>query len=254
MGVNHKIITTKDFLIKRGMNLAANCAWCNNGTEDMDHLFWKCSLATTAWSILSSWLGIKYISLPNDKFEINHILSLRKEYEGWGIHWTIFIAATVWSIWSSRNLCIFQNKKRSTGEIEFMIKSSAYCWMKAKGWFQEASLGLDNIWSHSLLTYIKIQAVNRRDSLLQILFSKFDLVAFSDGAWSSSCKGISKGGLGGLLYNKKKEIILIISGPSTVDSACHAEINACNMLMNKISKSSFKNANIVICTDSRWVV
>lgn len=106
-----------------------------------------------------------------------------------------------------------------------MLNSTTYRWIKTKGWIRKALLGLDNIWFHSPINFLKIHNVNRKDGLLKILFHKYDLVGFFDGSWKKLMQGGTIEGIGGLLYNKEKEkeMIYLFSGPAKADSVFQVE-------------------------------
>lgn len=94
--ITHKVVPTKSFLAHRGMNLDLKCLWCDLEVEDLDHLFWRCNLESTLWSIISSWLGIRYIIMPNNRFDINYLMKLWKSQDSGSRYWRTFVSVTLW--------------------------------------------------------------------------------------------------------------------------------------------------------------
>lgn len=117
-------------------------------------------------------------------------------------YWKIFVSAALWTIWIVKNGCTFQNERKNSSELEFMLKHAAYRWIKSQGWIQKVTIGLENIWLHSPINFLKIQSINRKDELLKILYHNYDLIGFTDGSWSNLVHGGKKGGIGGVLCNK----------------------------------------------------
>lgn len=48
----HNALPTLSFLKCRGLVIDTTCKWCQTQTEDMNHLFWSCTLAKSCWEIL----------------------------------------------------------------------------------------------------------------------------------------------------------------------------------------------------------
>lgn len=249
--ISLKILPTKIFLISRSMNLDPVCHWCGLHQEDLSHLFWNCSLATTAWERLSLWLNIGPINLASNDFDLHSLFSNRlgKEYSK---YWNIFVAATLWLIWKARNECTFQNVRISISKFDLLLKITTHKWLRCKEGGSMSFNGLENIWSHNPLGYIKIQSLNSRDSLMGILMSKYDLVGFCDGSWSKDMQGIQKSGIGGIVFKQNKPVF-IFSGPTTARSPLESEFQACLFLIGELRASNRSDSNIAICTDCFWL-
>lgn len=84
--------------------------------------------------------------------------------------------------------------------MDFYLSHLVFNWLSRRGWIGNLTLGLEHIWNHNLLMFIKIQNSNRKD-LLDLLLFKYDLVAFSDGAWLKSNNNVCMAGMGGIICN-----------------------------------------------------
>lgn len=112
--ISHRIIATKYFVNRRGVNLDTRCWWCSSIEEDIDHLFWGCPLASTFWSILTSWLSIRFISMPCNKFNLYSIFTFRKGEDANKRYWQIFVSSNLWSIKIVRNCFTLQNERKNS--------------------------------------------------------------------------------------------------------------------------------------------
>lgn len=222
-------------------------AWCGLYQEDQNHLFW----ASTTWNFLCSWLSIGQIKLPNDSFDLFSMFSFNLDKD-LAKHWRTFAASSLWTIWRTRNECNFQNTRASTCNVELLLKSTAHKWIKLSEGNSISYNGLDNIWDLNPLGYIKLHILKSRDILMSMLESMYDLVGFTDGAWSHNVKGLPKAGIGGIVY-KNKKVVFFFSGPISSNSPLETESLACQFLIKEIFNSNFKKDNVAICTDSFWL-
>lgn len=162
------------------------------------------------------------------------------------------MSATFWTIWIVRNGCAFRSERKIVKKMEFLLKSTFYKWMRTKGWIQSSSLGLDNIWFHYPLSFLKIQTINIKDNLMKLLLNKYDLVGFVDGSWSNLSNNLAKAGIGGVVFSKMHSIIFLFSRPCSTISPFEAELKSRDFLIHELKRSVHKGVNIIICTNSTW--
>ncbi|XP_074304701.1 uncharacterized protein LOC141639489 [Silene latifolia] len=102
----HNRLATVDHLISRGLPMVNRCSLCQRQSESTAHLFFACSYSTEVLLAIKQWVGIN-----TSKTSLLQLLSWtnkRKHKRHWRIQWVQYsIAATVYSIWSERNLRIF---------------------------------------------------------------------------------------------------------------------------------------------------
>lgn len=149
--------------------------------------------------------------MPNDRLNLPFLMNLWKGNGKVIDFWRSFVSAALWTIWLTKIGSTFQNERKNSREMNFLLKSTTYKLMKAKVWITKASLGLDTIWIHSPFHFLKLQDINQKDSLLELFFYKFSLIGFSDGSWYKHEPQSYSAGIGGLLYNNKMEIIFTLA-------------------------------------------
>lgn len=251
--INHRIIPTKFFLSRRGLNLnSLACSWCNHIPEHIEHLFWECPLATTLWAILFQWTGINSFRMPNDIFCLNHLF-MQKQGDSLNKFWPIFVSSILWTIWRVRNNCTFNSKRVNSDNMSFMLKATVYKWIRSRGWAPALMDGYENLWINNPFGFLKLQVLNKRISLMTLLHQSFDLIGFSDGAWYKDNQGVTFAGIGGIIFGKNNQKLFILSGPSQAISPLEVEKQACFCLIDEVSKSKFAGAKMVICSDSYWL-
>lgn len=108
--IQRGILHTRRFLNSRISNIPPLCVWCEKADESIDHIFWDCILAKEAWEFTGNWWSNK------NKLSRMRTFSPEKLLKGTsnGIHakyWQMSVAATIWSIWLSRNEFLFERKR-----------------------------------------------------------------------------------------------------------------------------------------------
>ena len=118
-------ILTKDNLSKKGWKGAKHCEFCDS-IENVDHLFFSCSLSRFLWSIVGCSLGnqrspVSFLDLcqnwlPNYTGKDRVVVMLG-------------VAALIWSIWKTRNKSCFQGvKPNDPTDIIMSVCSLLYSW------------------------------------------------------------------------------------------------------------------------------
>lgn len=117
------------FLAKCLPSRNTKCVWCDSEEETVEHLLGKCQLTEWAWDFISSWWNIPRHKLPGGTPTITGLLYLiRSNYTG--KLWKIVIAATLWSIWLSRNETLFGNTRVNKKSLEYIILTRVNKWEK----------------------------------------------------------------------------------------------------------------------------
>lgn len=151
--------------------------WCNQVSENIDHIFCTCTLAKQAWFILFKWLEIKPISFSTPSIEdcLKHFFadtpkSIRR----------IYVATLLRTIWLSSNENVFNSKKIPAQSMDVLLKQRAYAWCR------DAKLVPSNqegIWNLNPNQAFKMQQRWSKDQLFKFCFASSDLVGYPDATW-----------------------------------------------------------------------
>lgn len=68
-----------------------------------------------------------------------------------------------------------------------------------------------------------MHAVKKKDNLMMLMLAANDFITFVDGSWSIDSKGYISASMGGIIFNKSKQIVFIFSGPTSANNAFEAE-------------------------------
>lgn len=102
-------------------------SWCKLNVKDGDNILWGCNKAFNTWkSVILCWsLDCRQVQKLEPPFwnaykifNSNKINSI----------WKITVCAILWTLWLSRNECLFHQKKDSTGTLEELIKYRSFQW------------------------------------------------------------------------------------------------------------------------------
>ena len=126
-------LNTKELLMRKGLRTPDDtlCCFCSTHTETSDHLLVCCQISWHIWSIIAADLGIRLEAQQ----------SLRQLYEWWMARYTpnkikkkliiISFFAVTWSLWTKRNMMIFQNQEFDQATLYHTIKWRIAIWSKA---------------------------------------------------------------------------------------------------------------------------
>ncbi|GJU41838.1 RNA-directed DNA polymerase, eukaryota, reverse transcriptase zinc-binding domain protein [Tanacetum coccineum] len=113
-------------LKKWGNQTVNRCCLCLNDSEDLKHLFFKCSYAKKVWGMVLSMTDI-----DNIKYEWEEIIHLLiNAGNGNNINSVcrrLMLGASVYNIWNERNRRIFQDKKLNEEDIVKRITEVVKC-------------------------------------------------------------------------------------------------------------------------------
>jgi len=125
-------LNTREMLVKKNVipPEANQCSFCLNHPETIDHVLLSCPFSWGVWSSIAEDLGLRLI---------NHHC-LRQFYDWWmsrrfpntlrkRLHILVFFA-TAWSLWSKRNLVIFQDHDYDQSTLCHTIQWRVALWTK----------------------------------------------------------------------------------------------------------------------------
>ncbi|XP_022032637.1 uncharacterized protein LOC110933739 [Helianthus annuus] len=130
-------IPTRQALVRRNIILeSAECVFCGDPTESVDHIFTGCELSDYIWNRLCAWIGIPNVFA----FSFSDILNLHDnvpaEKKAKKIIFGLVIV-TCWCVWKARNAKIFSGINASKEEIFGEVKSLSFFWLKNRSRFSE---------------------------------------------------------------------------------------------------------------------
>lgn len=225
----------------------SHCEWCKQMEETQDHMFWYCPWVKKVWLEIFKWWGLEN---KCHGFLISNIWSWQSVFgrSVLKVCWNISIAATLWSLWLTRNQIIFEKKSTNLEDLIYLIKFRVLKWSAAAGLCDDS---LSPAWLLSPECTIRLKY---RANLNCLLHGDFDLFCFADGAFFSNPDGSANAGVGGFIKNKDGEVLYIFSGPSEVNCPLRAEIEAITFLINLVAASQFRGSKIKLYTDCKPVI
>ncbi|XP_019244438.1 PREDICTED: uncharacterized protein LOC109224307 [Nicotiana attenuata] len=113
----HHRLATVDRIQKWGVKVQTDCVLCNTGAEEtLQHLFFQCSYSAYIWNSILQWLGEKR-KISNWEEETEWISRKTGNNRPRAQILQFLYAATVYHLWSERNIRRFQDKKREGRQI-----------------------------------------------------------------------------------------------------------------------------------------
>ncbi|XVF66499.1 hypothetical protein PTKIN_Ptkin10aG0041000 [Pterospermum kingtungense] len=113
-----------------GNGLDVHCVLCGRATESISHLFFVCPVS---WGVWSHWCwnwGIQWVSSSDPWQFFEHWLQLLPPNRCDKL-WKMSFGAIVWSIWLTRNDCIFQGKTVGFEQLLDTIQVRLIFWARA---------------------------------------------------------------------------------------------------------------------------
>lgn len=229
-------------------SLNSTCVWCGSLEETVEHLFWDCQLAKRAWDFISSWWNIPKALFPGEPNTLARLVSFINTTLVNKV-WRIVIAATLWSIWLSRNETAFANTRISRRSLEFLITTRVNKWAKTS---LLIPFTMDLNWSVNPQGTIALYHYKSSHQYWQYKLENFDFVCDVDESWGLNSLGEFSGGIGGRMRNKAKDQIYVFAGPVKVRNSFEAEIEAIIHMVRSILHNGLelKCKSFAICADS----
>ncbi len=118
----HEIIPVQQVLCHRNITKNARCPLCNYTFESVQHLFYYCRFVRPLYSIVFSWISdiAETTITPSLESVIYHNLPDNLRYLPKG-HDLYILADCKFSIWVSRNLKKYENRKVNSSYIIMFI-------------------------------------------------------------------------------------------------------------------------------------
>lgn len=161
------------------------------------------------------------------------------------------MAATLWTIWLSRNELAFSGNKITRATVEHLIFTRVSEWGKATC---TLPFGSEPLWKINPHGIIAVHFDKLQRDFWKFKFIAFELVCLVDGAWGRNIFNNWGGGIGGSIYNNKGTVIYSFSGPCSANSILEAEIKAILHVAKVLDKEEFKSFRVSISSDSREAI
>lgn len=218
-----------------------NCSVCLHDTEDDQHIFRFCPLATEAWE--GNGLHIKsyhHPSMPLASWLVFWLEKYIKEDGFHGLRLPLFIG-TLWAVWKTRNNQVFR-QVRATLEVFNVYLTEG---MHDHTLF--TANGVPTITTHTAPNFTNPPGFIATD-LGQVNSNVFDLIIQIDGSWDKST------GQGGVAWVATQHMNPIQSNGKFIyaSTAIQTEAMACLEALRGVLASAF--TRIMIVTDSEILV
>lgn len=100
-------ILTRAYRARWAPESNCSCALCGLGVENIDHLFFECSIASIIWSH-QGLTGV--VTSDGDSYWASLRQLAMQRGGGWQRIWAVSMATT-WAIWLQRNRTIFEGER-----------------------------------------------------------------------------------------------------------------------------------------------
>jgi len=127
-------LNTREMLVRKGiLNSEDNkCSFCQSNPETLDHLLLSCAVSRNVWNNIAADIGVR---LEEEQ------QCFRRFYEWWMTRYhpnklrkklcILSFFATTWSLWTKRNMIVFQNEDFEHQTLCHIIKWRIALWSKA---------------------------------------------------------------------------------------------------------------------------
>lgn len=120
--ISHDRLSTRDFLIKRKVDVPTTCLFCDEN-ESIARLFLHCSFVKTVWSEISNKLHW-FFSMPADTSAVLQAQNLLQHNKASNVVWNMIPAAILWNIWKEHNGRVFPDTSHNARAV---AKKVVYC-------------------------------------------------------------------------------------------------------------------------------
>ncbi|KAK4721623.1 hypothetical protein R3W88_011856 [Solanum pinnatisectum] len=111
-------LATVERLLKVGINVTPECAFCGLHMETFTHLFFECRITTNIWRRVLQWLGHNKQPMRWED-EVHWMSQIAKKKGGTAEITSCAFAMVIYKLWQARNNARFQRK---TFQPELLIK------------------------------------------------------------------------------------------------------------------------------------
>lgn len=107
--------------------VGCSCVFCFREDEDLEHLFFKCSLSVRFWRLVDEWASISQGNFSGrwENF-LQHLISIQHKKRK-KIRHMIWIAV-VWVLWTTRNTIIFRGGVPNVNVMVNQLKHLTWGW------------------------------------------------------------------------------------------------------------------------------
>ncbi|XP_075080665.1 uncharacterized protein LOC142166137 [Nicotiana tabacum] len=119
-------LSTRDMLITWGILANPSCSLCEGGTEDHDHLFFRCTYSAAVRRKLLYWIGVKR-DVAGWNEEVKWAIKLAAGKQPSATIYRILLTCTVYHIWQERNWRTFRRQQRRSEELVKTIIQEVHC-------------------------------------------------------------------------------------------------------------------------------
>lgn len=244
--IQWKVLPTNYFLANRIHNgtVSPICKWCLVLEETLDHLFFKCELASWCWDFLKIWWDWHY-QLPSS-FSVKALLTSNPKNVSKHI-WSVIIASSLWSIWLGGNEFNFNNRKIDKDSFLDIIRLRSFRWLES---LNLTSVPYRGLWDIHPLGATKLHDQDNQRIFWSHLFNRFEIICSVDASWSVS----NRVGLRGWIKNSRKELLFIFSMTCRALSVFEAELHAMQFIIQIVAKRQLHGKSVVFCSDSTEVI
>jgi hypothetical protein len=124
-------LPTKDALYNKGIitnNQERRCVLCLREYEDINHIFFNCSVSIEVWSNIFRWLRLNLIHFVNICNHFNLFGTTLKGATNKRSRHLIWLATT-WCLWRHRNNIVFRGDSVNASSLVEQIKYIAWFWL-----------------------------------------------------------------------------------------------------------------------------
>ena len=120
--VGHEILTVRQTLTMRGMNVPQECGLCNRHVESLEHLFVFCPVVAPLWHLVNRLASvITGISTPLTVDEVLYLKTTRSNVTLYRRPVVLVTSELLGAKWSTRNGNLFQHRRHSTADIKSLF-------------------------------------------------------------------------------------------------------------------------------------
>lgn len=199
---------------------------------------------------MKRWWSIKDNRLSHADFCLFSILQLYKQKHIKCI-WHLVVAATLWTIWLTRNDLIFNKVRVSESVMNELIFIRVLKWGSASKMILYSHIPL---WRVNPTGAINLQHHIDISNYWKVQFEHFHVVCVVDAAWKVNYLGSYRRGIGGVIKTNTGSLRYCFSGPSSSKNIHEAEIEAILHAIKVIRTSELRSNRVVICSDSTTTI
>ena len=120
--IGHEILTVRQTLKMRGMNVPQQCGLCNRHDESVEHLFVFCPVVAPLWHLVNAVCSvITGCSTPLTVDEVLYLQTQRSNVTVYRRPVVLVTSELLGAIWSARNANVFKHRRQATPDIKALF-------------------------------------------------------------------------------------------------------------------------------------